>query len=395
MSYHLNSRLTRLKNFLPVVILAAGIFFAHVYYPVYAAEVSPFDETVRILERWTSAHWGQDCFVWVVHYPEEIADAWTNSEALRSGMSEADRERFRKNFVNELELDKSETFLVSIYSFGGRPVNLSPIKENISLFASTGERIKPSRYDSALDYPSGGVVQGLVFFPKQSNKDYVIGIKGMGTSERFFSFSPAEVSPSPANQDTKKNNNNKSDVVVVNLPKKQPKKKSATPKNEEFTPPPPPAIPQRPAVMSEPQLFRENSSDIDDFTRTVRERNNTQPQVNTTVTSPQPRSNLDNSYVSRESVLRKFLSLWASNSADSMYEMLSESSKKLISRQNFAKEVNKASDIREGLKGDYRIDWIGEERAKIITTRKTLVFKSVSTRTLGITREGGAWKIIW
>lgn len=389
MNYRLNSRLIRLRNLLPVVIFAAGIFFAHVFY-AHAAEISPFDETVRILERWTSAHWGQDCFVWVVHYPEEIAEAWTNSEALRSGMSDAERESFRKNFVNELELDKSETFLISVYSFGGRPVNLSPVKENISLLASTGERIKPTRYDSALDYPSNGVVQGLVFFPKQSNKDYIIGIKGMGSSERIFSFAPVEAQPVPAKTANKEEK--KPDVVVVNLPKKQPVKKVTPKKEEEIVPPPPPQIPTRPITP----LFRERSSDIDDFARSIRE-GNSQPKTNTSAStqSTQRQSNIDNAYVSRESVLKKFLSLWASNSPNEMYDMLSESSKKLISRQNFAKEINKASDLREGLKGDYRIDWVGEERAKIITTRKTLIFKSVATRTLGITREGSSWRIVW
>ncbi len=86
---------------------------------------------------------------------------------------------------------------------------------------------------------------------------------------------------------------------------------------------------------------------------------------------------------------------FANNQPNEMYDMLSESSQKQISRANFAKEVTKASDMREGLKGDYRLDWIGEERARVIVTRKNLVFKSVSQRTLGITREGSSWRIVW
>ncbi|MBQ3585181.1 MAG: hypothetical protein II964_00575, partial [Synergistaceae bacterium] len=169
----------------------AGIFFTQSN----AAELTAHDQTIRILERWTSAHWGQDCFVWVVHYPEELADPWTESEALRAGMTDAEKKRFHDNFVSELNLNTSETFLVSVYSFGPRPVNLNPVRDNVSLLSSTGERIKPTRYDSALDNPSAGVVQGLVFFPKQSNKDYVIGLKGMGRTERIFSFAPPETPP--------------------------------------------------------------------------------------------------------------------------------------------------------------------------------------------------------
>jgi hypothetical protein len=99
--------------------------------------------------------------------------------------------------------------------------------------------------------------------------------------------------------------------------------------------------------------------------------------------------------VSRENVLRKFLSLWSNNNPSEMYEMLSEQSKKIISRENFAREIAKDSGFRSGLKSDYRIDWVGEERAKVITTRKTLVFRSVVTRTLGVIREGSSWRVVW
>ena len=355
--------------------------------PAYSAELSPHEETVRILERWTSSHWGQDCFVWVVHYPEEIADAWTNAEAIRTGMTDADRARYRANFVSELQLDKSETFLVSVYSFGARPVNLSPVKDNVSLFTASGERIKPVRYDGSLDNPSGGVIQGLVFFPKQSGKDYVIGIRGMDSKERVFSFEPPE-SPAPAPVPVKKNN----DVVVVSLPKKQPKKAPVIPQKKQ-TPPPPPPIPQKPIPLE----LRESSSDMDKFIEAMRESRDKRAGISRGRT-PEIQSrpaNIDNSYVSRESVLRKFLTLWSENRPGEMYDMLNDASRRNISRENFAKEIRKDSAFREGLKADYRIDWVGEERAKVITTRKSLVFKSVVTRTLGITREGSSWRVVW
>ena len=105
--------------------------------------------------------------------------------------------------------------------------------------------------------------------------------------------------------------------------------------------------------------------------------------------------NSDNAYVSREYVLRRFLSLWADNKPDEMYDMLSEGSQKVISRENFAKEVVKASDMRAGLRGSYRIEWIGEERAKVIVVKQMLVFRSLSARTLGIIREASSWKVVW
>jgi len=37
----------------------------------------------------------------------------------------------------------------------------------------------------------------------------------------------------------------------------------------------------------------------------------------------------------------------------------------------------------------------GEERAKVITDRRFLMFRSLVVRTLGVTREGSAWKVVW
>lgn len=379
MNYRRNRALISAERLLLAMILTAGIFFASSQ----GAEFTAQDQTIRILERWTSAHWGQDCFVWVVHYPEELAGPWAESEALRAGMTEAEQERFRENFVSELNLNTSETFLVSVYSFGARPVNLSPVRDNVSLLSATGERIKPTKYDSALDNPLPGVVQGLVFFPKQTNKDYVIGLRGMGRSERIFSFAPPETPPAEPR---------KPDVVIVNVPKRQPKKPVPIPVKKP-EPPAPPPIPPKPIKP----IFREESSDMADFVRTVRERgNDSQDRTAPPPSAPRRQVNTENAYSSRETVLRRFLNLWAEGSYSEMYGMLSEGSRRVISRENFAREAGKASDLRAGIKGgDYRIDWVGEERAKVITVRKTLVFRSVSSRTLGVTREGSSWRVVW
>ena len=386
MSFLQSRALIKRALLLPVMLLAAGNFF---YFPsyVHAAEINPFDETVRILERWTSAHWGQDCFVWIVHYPEELTDSWVESEALRSNMSDAEREKFKKNFISELKLDTAETFLVSIYSFGIRPVSVAPVSENITLLAASGERIKPVKYDSALDYPAGGVVQGLVFFPKQTNKDYIISLKGMSQNERIFSFTPEEA-PAPVE-------NKKQEVVVMTLPKRNTRKKAENEKAA--TPPPAPAIPRRPT----PPLFAENtaSQDMDDFLKSVRERSpkskDVTPKTAQTAKNTRP-MNIDSTYSSRETVLRKFLSLWADLDSVAMYDMLSENSQKNISRENFAKRVAKATDFMANLrKGKFRIDWVGEERAKVIVTQRALFIKSLISKTLGVTREGSSWKIVW
>ena len=234
-------------------------------------------------------------------------------------------------------------------------------------------------------------MQGLVFFPKQTNKDYAIALKGMSANERIFSFAPPEESPSVAK------NNNKSDVVVVNLPKRQAKKpeKKSEQKQEE-TPPPPPVIPNRPIKP----LFSENnnSQDMDEFVNSVRNRNAvSKDKTPKSATAPNSRAvNSENAYSGRETVLRKFLSLWADLNSVEMYDMLSEDSQKNISRENFAKAIAKASDFRANIKkNNFRIDWVGEQRAKVIATQRTLFIKSLISKTLGVVREGSSWKIVW
>ena len=108
-----------------------------------------------------------------------------------------------------------------------------------------------------------------------------------------------------------------------------------------------------------------------------------------------PLKNAESAYVSREQVLRQFLTLWSDNRPDEMYAMLSAPSRKMLTPENFAREVVKAADFRAGLKDGYRIDWVGEERAKVIADRRFLMFRSLVVRTLGVVREGSSWKIVW
>ncbi|MCR4818610.1 MAG: hypothetical protein K5841_06605 [Fretibacterium sp.] len=376
----------------------------------------PLDETMRILERWTSAHWGRDCFVWVVHYPEELAGPWVDAEAQKTGMTEDSRNAYRKKFISELELDKSETFLVSLYSFGPQPVSLVPASDNITLLTSAGERVRPTRYDSRLDSPAGGVVQGLVFFPKQADEDFSLALRGLGVhEEQLFSFRGGQ---QPLSLAAARTEAEPEEVVIVDLPKRSGKDAKVDKKeSSSLSPPqrrrvePAPETPPPPPVQREiPPLLVEDSRDMAAFVQSVRERG-----APKTASSPEKKAeqeqkktgapespatpaklhNTGDAYVSREHVLKQFLGMWAGNRAGEMYEMLSEGSRKVISRENFAKEVAKASDFRSGLKGEYRIEWIGEERARVITDRRILMFRSLVTRTLGVIREGSSWKVVW
>ena len=363
---------------------------------------NPFGETIRVLEQWTVSHWGRDCFVWIVYYPEELIEPWVEAEALRVGMSEAERRAYRDTFVSELRMDKAEPFLVSVYSFGARPVSLAPVSDNILLVTAAGDRVRPVRYDTNLDQPMRGLVQGLVFFPKQRDTNFAVVIKGMGGyDERLFSFAPAASSggwedgePAPAPEETR--------TVVVELPKKPaPQKVSVRP----VKPPKPaehPAVPMAPPPSVPrpiPPLLAEDSGDMAVFVESVRDRSASADRraadKKESAVPETPEKNAQSAYVSREQVLRQFLTLWADNRPDEMYAMLSVASRKMLSQENFAREAAKASDFRAGLKDGYRIDWVGEERARVITDRRFLMFRSLVVRTLGVTREGSSWKIVW
>ena len=363
---------------------------------------NPFGETIRVLEQWTVSHWGRDCFVWIVYYPEELIEPWVEAEALRVGMSEAERRAYRDTFVSELRMDKAEPFLVSVYSFGARPVSLAPVSDNILLVTAAGDRVRPVRYDTNLDQPMRGLVQGLVFFPKQRDTNFAVVIKGMGGyDERLFSFAPAASSggwedgePAPAPEETR--------TVVVELPKKPaPKKVSVRP----VKPPKPaehPAVPMAPPPSVPrpiPPLLAEDSGDMAVFVESVRDRSASADRraadKKESAVPETPEKNAQSAYVSREQVLRQFLTLWADNRPDEMYAMLSAASRKMLSQENFAREAAKASDFRAGLKDGYRIDWVGEERARVTTDRRFLMFRSLVVRTLGVTREGSSWRVVW
>ena len=371
---------------------------------------NPFGETIRVLEQWTVSHWGRDCFVWIVYYPKELIEPWVEAEVLRVGMSEAERRAYRDTFVSELRMDKAEPFLVPVYSFGARAVSLAPVSDNILLVTAAGERVRPVRYDTNLDQPLRGLVQGLVFFPKQRNTDFAVAVKGMGGyDERLFSFAPA-ASPEewdggaiPASEETK--------TVVVELPKKPASRKVSV---RPVKPPKPaehPAVPMAPPPSVPrpiPPLLAEDSGDMALFVESVRDRgasldrgeadrtDKKESASPETLEAPEkPEKNAQSAYVSREQVLRRFLTLWADNRPDEMYAMLSAESRKMLSSENFARETAKAADFRAGLKDGYRIDWVGEERAKVITDRRFLMFRSLVVRTLGVTREGSSWKVVW
>ena len=355
------------------------------------AFTNPFEETVRMLENRTAFHWGRDCFVWVVHYSELLVDPWVEAEAGRIGMSDTERASYKDSFISDLSIGSAEPVLVTVHAFGVRPLDFSPFSEKIALVTPNGERIKPTKYDRTLDQPLNGVVQGLVFFPKQNDPDFAIAISGMGVyDERIFSFTneaPAlNYVSTPMEEDS-------IEVIVVELPP-VPARTSPAPVAQARSELQAPPQPQR---QPEPQLPVEesiNSQSVINGTETT--------EAEVIVIEPDKpaeddKTNIvfDSTYSSRDQALRTFLDLWVKFDTETMYSMLSESSQKRFTKQTFEVELRRSTDFRTALRGGYRIDWLGADQAKIVTARRILLIRTLLSRNLGVTREGAAWKIVW
>ncbi|GHS85977.1 hypothetical protein AGMMS49957_03220 [Synergistales bacterium] len=363
-----------------------------------ASPATPFEETVSILENQTAFHWGRDCLVWIVHYPEALAEPWAEAEAQRRGMTESEKEAYEKGFISQLSLDTMEPFLFTVYSFGARPLSLAPISENVALLTERGERVKPVRYDRSLDGPLNGVVQGLVFFPKQKDGDFSLSVKGMGVSdENLFAFSP----PSRDGYfDVLQVQDEDPDIVVVEIP---PAKKSQPKKNRQNSAPPAvvsvtePRPPINPPPAKEPEITiinDEPSQSMEDFIESMRPNRGSDKEIEEDKT-PDNQILDENSYISREKTVRDFLDLWTKRDTNAMYAALSESSKKLLTREDFDAAIKKSSDFASAVKDGYSLRWDGTDKVRVVAYQRFILFRTMVARSFGVTRENSGWKIIW
>jgi hypothetical protein len=331
---------------------------------------SPLEDVVLALENWTSFHWGKDCLIWIVHYSDEIVDPWTDEEATKAKFNEAKKDEYKKAFISELRMNEAEPFLVSVYAFGSVPLELKPFADNISLVNSDGERFKPVSYERVFDSPISGMVQGLVFFTKQSNKDFTLALKGTGVfDERIFSFQNKNGNVVYDNPPIVVSSPKQEDLIVIDMPPALPPAKRERKKNEDLDTPP---------LVIEENFEIETAADY------------VEKEIDKQITPD--RNNL---YISKEKTLQNFINSWIANDTRAMYDMLSVETRKMYSLESFEKEIRKSADFRRGLLSGYRIGWIGEERVKITTTKKMLVMRTLISKTLGVVRTGKEWLIVW
>lgn len=354
----------RLLSLLAVLLLSA----------VPAAGSEAIMEATEILERWTSFHWGRDCLVWVVHYPEELVGPWVESEAARSGMSEEEKEEYRRAFVSELRIADTEPFLVTVYAFGPRPLDFGGFASAVRLVNKNGEKVTPLSYEGKFDQPVSGIVQGLVFFPKQPDKEFAVAMRRLGiVEEQLFTFrgDAAGTTPVAAAPETAEK-----EVVVVELPpaprKDQPKPKPAKePEPPQALPPPPaPALPMELAELK-PQPA---------------------PEPLRPEPAEEPKKNVI--FISRDKTLELFIGHWIEGNTEAMYGLLSSATKTLLNEEEFRRQVA-STGLRVSLRDGYKVQWLDGDRAKVVTAQKMLVFRTLRSKTLSLVKEDKIWKVTW
>lgn len=353
-------------------------FLLCLLFPLAAWGQDPVTQATAILERWTSFHWGRDCLVWIVHYPEELVDPWVDAEAARRGMTEAEKQEYREDFMKELRIRDTEAFLLTVYAFGPRPLSLAPFTGTIFLQSTGGSRVSPLSYEKKFDAPLTGIVQGLVFFPKQSEKDFSLVVKGLGVqTEQLFSFGSlrdetpvAEISPPEPVQE----------VVVVELP---PAPKKEPPKAKKPPPVKAPPPPEPPVVASPPELM--------DF--------KPEPSADTKPLKEEPSVEKESDkkgvlFISKEKTVEKFVRFWIDGKYDGMYDLLSSSSRKGLTEKQFISEVA-ATKLRSSLKDGYKVKWLEDGKVQIITAQKMLLFRTLRSKVILLEKEDKLWKVTW
>ena len=347
-------------------------------FPLASWGQDPVTQATAILERWTSFHWGRDCLVWIVHYPEELVDPWVEAEAARRGMTEAEKQEYREDFTKELRIRDTEAFLLTVYAFGPRPLTLAPFSTSIFLQNPGGSKISPLSYEKKFDVPLTGIVQGLVFFPKQEEQDFSLVMKGLGVqTEQLFSFGSfreetpvVEIAPPEPVRE----------VVVVELP---PAPKKEPPKAKKPPPVKAPPPPEPPVIASPPELM--------DF--------KPEPSVAEKPLKEEPSAEKEESgkgvlFISKEKTVEKFVRLWIEGKYDGMYDLLSSSSRKGLTEKKFSSEIA-ATKLRSSLRDGYKIKWLDDGKVQIVTAQKMLLFRTLRSKMILLEKEDKLWKVTW
>jgi hypothetical protein len=330
------------------------------------------DRSLEILNRWTSMRWGDENLAWIVHYPEALIEPWISAEAERRRFRPDQTEAYRKAFMDELRIDSTTPILFSVQVLGPRPLDLSPLADNIALVDGSGKRVRPMVIEKKLDGPLQGLVQGFVFFPKQSADDFRIAVKGLVPErETVFAFDGASRGVGAIATTTSGRGTTISEPpieeVIVKIPTTT---KPAPPKAE-------PASPPEEAEVFEPTQPVEPPP--------------AEPQIEQVQTAQQPPAG---PRLSPKQVLDIYLKSWIAGDTERMYELLSTESQDKISRELFNREIMNGG-FRNLLKTGYKVNWLSEDSAKVTVARKLLLMRFLESKRINFAEEDGSARVSW
>lgn len=333
-----------------ILVLCASASFA----------LTSLQEANTVLDKWTSFHWGNDCFVWIVHYSEDLVDPWVRAESEKQGMSPEEEDLYRQTFLDELKITETEAFLFSFYSFGPNDMDMSPFSDKISLRTESGKVSAPLSYDPSFDLPMRGVVQGIVFFPKQEERVFGIIVKGLGIETETSFFFPMD------------------DRLI--LPEKN--QKGRIPRHP-VTQTEVIVVPSMASVDAEPPLKNEPvSEDIIPAEKS---------EVLTTAPEVVPDSS---DHLSKDEVLSTFIARWVEGDYAAMYDLLSGESKGKYSKTAFTASVMQ-SPFRLVLQNGYEVHWIDEFQAEVVARTDLMIMKTFKRKIFRMVETGDAWRISW
>ena len=361
------------------VLLGLAVLQGH---PLWGAEKPLQGQVSGVLDRWTSFRWGQDNLAWVVHYPEELAEPWVKLEAQRRGFGPEETASYRRSFRQELQFDRSEAFLLTVQSFGGEPLRLSPLSKTVALVDARGRAVAPVRYEKRLDLPLTGLVQGFVFFPKGAAKPpFHLVVKGLLPGEptvfRFPAFAaapaPAVVRATPV--PTPRRVPSPKPVQGVDLVIPPRKGGAPQPTREPVPRPTRPAAPTR-APVATPVPPAPTAPPPSPPT----------PEVRVT-----PRPSVVR--LSREETLRRFLGAWEKGDWGTLYAMTGKETQGRYTPKQF-EERARNHPFRWALKDGYKLSWTGST-AKVSVAPKFLVMRMLREERFRLEDEGGETRVEW
>jgi len=321
----------------------------------------------RILEKWTSVHWGNDCFVWIAHYPRELIDPWVDVEAEKNGMTQDERARYKQVFADELKPDENEVFLFSIYYFGQGSMDLSPLSDKIRIEGDETDKQGPSFYDPVLDSPIKGVVQGLVFFPKQKGNSFELFVRGLGIADQ--AVFPFPVGYGSMERNVQEHSEERVPVTKTGVIVMSSNRAGQTPPVESEA-----------VIQNSLEVF--SGDDVSQDIPSIGEYEDRKLKV----------SSADG--LTKAEVLSKFLDSWMKGDYIAMYGLLSEESRRKYSETSF-KAGAMQSPFRLVLRDGYDIRWIDNTHAEVVVKADLMLMPSLKKKVFELVEMSDVWRIAW